>query len=147
MHDIEILGFVAGALSAATYLPTAVTIYRDPQPDVRPTTIAGFVVYLTAMGLWAVYGVVVQSPSMIASNSLAASVVTFILAVLGKRRCSAPERNVGTGEETASSSDPSSSLSFLVPDPDPGTGNGSDGADGQRSNAQTEHGDLWEEIV
>ena len=86
MRRAEILGFLAGALSASTFFPVAVSTYRDPHPDTGTSVIASYSIYLSAASLWVVYGLVVRSPSIVASNSLAASVVVFILVVLAGKR-------------------------------------------------------------
>lgn len=82
MNDIEILGFAAGVLTTFAFLPQVIQVWRTRRvEDINLTTFSAFV---SGVALWLVYGILLGSPSVIASNA-----VTFCLAmaiVVGKIR-------------------------------------------------------------
>jgi len=85
MRRIEILGFIATALNAGAFLPLAIKTYRDPHPPSDAFTITSFSVYFSAASLWTIYGIVIRSPSIVVSSLLTASIILFILMILGTR--------------------------------------------------------------
>jgi MtN3 and saliva related transmembrane protein len=82
LNEIEILGFAAGTLTTFAFLPQVIQVWRTRRvADINLTTFSAFV---SGVALWLVYGIVIGSPSVIASN-----VVTFALAMailVGKLR-------------------------------------------------------------
>lgn len=82
MSAIELLGFVAGTLTTLAFLPQVVQVWRTRRvDDINLTTFSAFV---AGVALWLVYGILLGSPSVVASN-----LVTFGLAlaiIVGKLR-------------------------------------------------------------
>jgi MtN3 and saliva related transmembrane protein len=71
------LGAVAAVLTSFGFLPQAVKMWRTKSVrDVSPFTIAQFIV---GVSLWAIYGVHLRDPVIIAANLISLSI--FILAL------------------------------------------------------------------
>ncbi len=74
MNGVEILGFVAGTLTTLAFLPQVIQVWRTRRvDDINLVTFAAFV---TGVALWLVYGILLGSAPVIASNGL-----TFLLAM------------------------------------------------------------------
>ncbi len=74
MRELEILGFAAGALTTFAFLPQVIQVWRTRRvDDINLTT---FTVFLSGVALWVVYGWLLGSLPVIATNGL-----TFCLAM------------------------------------------------------------------
>ena len=73
----ETIGFIAAILTTLSFLPQALRIRR-----LRSANEVSFTMYLmmvAGQGLWLVYGLVIMSPAIIASNVVAITLVAWVL--------------------------------------------------------------------
>lgn len=70
--SIEWIGFLAAILTTAAYIPQAFKIWRTKNADGVSLTM--YLVMLTGVSLWGVYGILIESYPIILAN-----VVSFIL--------------------------------------------------------------------
>ena len=69
----ELLGYIAAGLGAISFLPQVIKIWRSRSGKGISTVM--YVMYITSLLLWLVYGVIIQSPPLIL-----AEIVTLVLA-------------------------------------------------------------------
>jgi MtN3 and saliva related transmembrane protein len=74
---IEILGFIAAILTTLSFLPQALRIRR--QRSAADVSLVMYVMMLTGQMLWLIYGVLFESPSLIAANVVGISLVGWVL--------------------------------------------------------------------
>ena len=74
---IEGIGFLAATLTTAAFVPQAYKIWRLKSAVGVSTTM--YLVMLTGVGLWEVYGWMIQSPPVILSNIITALLLLMIL--------------------------------------------------------------------
>ncbi len=74
---IEGIGFLAATLTTAAFVPQAYKIWRLKSAEGVSTTM--YLVMLTGVGLWEVYGWMIQSPPVILSNIITALLLLMIL--------------------------------------------------------------------
>jgi len=68
MDYIEIIGFVAAILTTAAFLPQ---VYKTwVTKDVSALSLPMLIMFFVGITLWLVYGVFINSPSMIAANAI-----------------------------------------------------------------------------
>ena len=73
MTEIDWLGFLAGTLTTAAFVPQALQVWRTR--STKDVSLGMYVVFIIGVGLWLVYGVLLGSLPVIIAN-----VVTLILA-------------------------------------------------------------------
>jgi MtN3 and saliva related transmembrane protein len=74
---IEVLGFVAAILTTLSFLPQALRIRR--QRSAADVSLVMYLMMLTGQALWLIYGVLFDSPSLIAANVVGISLVGWVL--------------------------------------------------------------------
>ena len=74
---IEGIGFLAATLTTAAFVPQAYKIWRLKSAE--GVSITMYLVMLTGVGLWEVYGWMIQSPPVILSNIITALLLLMIL--------------------------------------------------------------------
>ena len=74
---IEGIGFLAATLTTAAFVPQVYKIWRLKSAEGVSTTM--YLVMLTGVGLWEVYGWMIQSPPVILSNIITALLLLMIL--------------------------------------------------------------------
>ena len=77
--DSEIIGFVAGGLSSALFIPQIIKILREKSAE--EISLLTCIIGITSSGLWLWFGIAQNHISMIITNSIAA-VATIILLIL-----------------------------------------------------------------
>ena len=77
MDTITIIGYVAGGLTTASFLPQVVKTARSR--SARDISEAMLLVFFFGLGLWTLYGVQVGSPPIIAANTITMCLVAAIL--------------------------------------------------------------------
>jgi len=77
MLNVEILGFIAGSLSAGAFMPQAVKTFRTRQTGDLSTVM--LIIQVICVSLWMVYGIFKHSPSLIVCNFLTFLVVLSVL--------------------------------------------------------------------
>jgi MtN3 and saliva related transmembrane protein len=74
---IEALGFIAAILTTLSFLPQALRIRR--QRSAADVSLTMYLMMLTGQALWLIYGVLFDSPSLIAANVVGISLVGWVL--------------------------------------------------------------------
>ena len=73
----ELLGFIAAALGAISFIPQLLKIWRFR--SARDISIGMYVIYAISVILWLIYGVVIKSAPLILSEILTLTLVSAIL--------------------------------------------------------------------
>jgi MtN3 and saliva related transmembrane protein len=74
----EIVGIIAGALSCTTFLPQVIKTWKSK--STKDVSLTMFVIASVGTALWLVYGILIHSFSIIATNIV---VLVFSLTMLG----------------------------------------------------------------
>jgi MtN3 and saliva related transmembrane protein len=88
MDIITLIGFLAGGLTTASFLPQVVKTARSR--SARDLSEAMLVVFLAGLVLWTVYGVQVGSAPIVVANVITIGLVGAILAMkvrFSRREC------------------------------------------------------------
>ncbi|WP_435623676.1 SemiSWEET family sugar transporter [Flagellimonas sp.] len=75
MESIEIVGLVAATLTTSSFVPQVYKAYKNK--STKDVSLTMYTVFLAGTILWLVYGVCIQSPSVILANA-----ITSFLAIL-----------------------------------------------------------------
>jgi len=76
--DTEIVGIIAGALSCTTFLPEVIKTWKSK--STKDVSLTMFLIASLGTALWLVYGILIHSFSIIATNII---VLIFSLTMLG----------------------------------------------------------------
>jgi MtN3 and saliva related transmembrane protein len=76
--DSEIVGIIAGALSCTTFLPQVIKTWKSK--STKDVSLTMFLIASLGTALWLVYGILIHSFSIIATNII---VLIFSLTMLG----------------------------------------------------------------
>ncbi|MFD1161495.1 MULTISPECIES: SemiSWEET family sugar transporter [Hwangdonia] len=68
MDYIEIIGFAAAILTTAAFLPQVFKTWQTK--DVSGLSLPMLIMFFVGIALWLVYGVFIDSPSMITANAI-----------------------------------------------------------------------------
>jgi MtN3 and saliva related transmembrane protein len=74
---IEITGFVAGAITTASFLPQLVAVYR--QKSAKDLSWSYLAMFTTGIVLWLAYGVMLAAPPIITANALTLGLLVAIM--------------------------------------------------------------------
>ncbi|CAI8278480.1 MAG: Sugar transporter SemiSWEET [Bacteroidota bacterium] len=77
MLNPEYIGFFAAILTTSAFLPQAFKIWKTQSADGLSLTM--YLVMGTGTSCWLIYGVLIQSPSIIVANSVSISIIIFII--------------------------------------------------------------------
>jgi MtN3 and saliva related transmembrane protein len=77
MEGVEILGYVAGFLTAGSFLPQAVKTWRTR--STKDISLVMFIVYVISTLLWILYGFFIEAWPLMATNGAILVMATFIL--------------------------------------------------------------------
>ena len=75
----EIIGFTAGALSSALFIPQIVKIIKEKSAE--EISLVTCIIGVVSSFLWLIYGIIQEHISMIVTNSVS-SVATIVLIIL-----------------------------------------------------------------
>jgi MtN3 and saliva related transmembrane protein len=75
----ELLGFVAAGLSAISFLPQLIKIWRFR--SVKDISTGMYVIYAVRVILWLIYGIIINSEPLILAEILTLILVSAILAM------------------------------------------------------------------
>ena len=75
--NIEILGFLAGIMTTSSFFPQAYKIWKTKNADGVSTTM--YFVMLSGVCLWAIYGFLINSTSIILFNIFTLIIILMIL--------------------------------------------------------------------
>lgn len=70
----EIFGIIAAFLTTSAYVPQAVKVFREK--ETKNISLTMYIMMTLGLFCWFVYGVLLESPSLIVANG-----ITFLLAV------------------------------------------------------------------
>jgi MtN3 and saliva related transmembrane protein len=73
--DPEWIGYLAAIFTTAAYVPQAIKVLRER--NTASLSLGMYTLLTTGIGLWFVYGALLQSPSLMLANG-----ITFLLALL-----------------------------------------------------------------
>ena len=79
-----LIGFVAGALTAAAFLPQVIETYR--RRSTRGLSLLTCLLMLLGVGGWLLYGVLKRDPVMVATNAAMLCLVTALVAMFAVSR-------------------------------------------------------------
>lgn len=71
--DPEIIGYTAAFFTTAAYVPQALKVFRHRHT--QSISLGMYVMITTGIGLWFIYGWMIESPSIMLANG-----ITFVLA-------------------------------------------------------------------
>lgn len=77
MHEIHWVGFVAGTLTTASFIPQIVKIFRSRQTRNISSTM--YALSAVGVGLWIYYGFRIDSPPLVISNIVNLFLIVTIL--------------------------------------------------------------------
>lgn len=72
--DPEIIGYLAAFFTTIAYIPQMIKVFRHKHTKSISTGM--YVLISTGIGLWCIYGIMIDSPSLVLANG-----ITFVLAV------------------------------------------------------------------
>ena len=75
--DAEWIGFVAAALTTGAFLPQTFKVWKNK--SAKDLSLSMYVAMLLGITLWLIYGISIDSPSMIVANSVTLVLVISIL--------------------------------------------------------------------
>ena len=84
IDTIEIIGLIAAVLTTASFVPQAYKSWKTK--DVKGLSLTMYVVLFTGVVLWVVYGIYLQSISIILANIVTGVLVFALLALKIKHR-------------------------------------------------------------
>ncbi len=76
----EIVGLIAGALTTLAYLPQVIQVWRTR--SARDISLGMFLLMVSGIFLWLLYGLAIGSVALIAANSV--TLVLTLLVLIGK---------------------------------------------------------------
>ncbi|WP_228853671.1 SemiSWEET family sugar transporter [Aegicerativicinus sediminis] len=75
----EVVGFIAAFLTTAAFLPQVYKTWKTK--DVSSMSLPMFLMFFMGIVLWLVYGIIIESPSMILANGITV-ISSFLLVYL-----------------------------------------------------------------
>ena len=76
-YSIEIIGLIAGFLGVIAWIPQIYRIWIKKRAD--GVSLPTFLVIATALILWLIYGIIIESFSLIISNIFTLIMILFVL--------------------------------------------------------------------
>jgi|TARA_B110001454_G_scaffold34362_1_gene33815 MtN3 and saliva related transmembrane protein len=75
--NIEIIGFIAAAITTSAYMPQAYKIWKTKKAE--SVSLSMYLVMFLGISLWLIYGIVINKPSLIIANTLTLLIILMIL--------------------------------------------------------------------
>jgi MtN3 and saliva related transmembrane protein len=75
--NIEIIGFIAAAITTSAYMPQAYKIWKTKKTE--NVSLSMYLVMFLGISLWLIYGIVINKPSLIIANTLTLLIILMIL--------------------------------------------------------------------
>jgi MtN3 and saliva related transmembrane protein len=91
-HQIEIIGYCAAFLTTVAFLPQAIQSWRTQ--DLSGISLGMYSLFTAGVGLWLVYGLIIEKWPLILANALTFALALSIL--LLKLRHTSKNRNTAT---------------------------------------------------
>jgi MtN3 and saliva related transmembrane protein len=76
----EYIGFIAATLTTSAFLPQAFKIWKSKAAD--GLSLSMYLVMGTGTLSWLVYGLLIESPSVIVANCISFSIILFIISFI-----------------------------------------------------------------
>jgi len=73
----EIIGTIAAVLTTAAYIPQAIKVLREK--DTKSLSLGMYIMISGGIFLWLIYGIMIESPSLIAANCITLALSGIIL--------------------------------------------------------------------
>ena len=77
MNYVTILGFVAGTLTTAAFIPQVIKIWKTR--STKDISLGMFIILCTGLFLWVVYGILIKSLPVVAANAVSLVLALSIL--------------------------------------------------------------------
>lgn len=74
---IEIIGFIAAILTTSAFIPQVYKTWKTK--DVKAISLTMYLVMFTGVLLWLVYGIYINSLSMVLANGITSILILFII--------------------------------------------------------------------
>ncbi|MEN0019419.1 MAG: SemiSWEET transporter [Planctomycetota bacterium] len=84
MTQVELLGFVAAALTTGAFFPQAIKIWRTGKTD--GISLPTYAVFTTGIASWLVYGLLLRNGPIIAANIITLIPAVAILTLTASKR-------------------------------------------------------------
>ncbi|MEK9650440.1 MAG: SemiSWEET transporter [Gammaproteobacteria bacterium] len=78
MSYVELIGFAAASLTTFGFLPQAIKVYKSR--STKDISLLTFITTTCGISLWLVYGILINSYPLMASNIVSFTLASFILA-------------------------------------------------------------------
>jgi len=75
--NIEIIGFIAAAITTSAYMPQAYKIWKTKKAE--NVSLSMYLVMFLGISLWLIYGIFINKPSLIIANTLTLLIISMIL--------------------------------------------------------------------
>jgi len=75
----EIIGGIAAILTTAAYIPQYIKAYREK--NTKGLSLGMYILISSGIAAWLVYGIMIESPSVIIANAVTLVLALFILAM------------------------------------------------------------------
>ncbi|MGB2152988.1 MAG: SemiSWEET family sugar transporter [Flavobacteriaceae bacterium] len=82
--DIEIIGYVAAVLTTSSFLPQVIKVWKSKSSEGVSVTM--YMVMLTGVILWAIYGFFIGSKSVLLANFVAGILQLMILIIVFRNK-------------------------------------------------------------
>lgn len=82
--DIEIIGYVAAVLTTSSFLPQVIKVWKSKSSEGVSVTM--FMVMLTGVILWGIYGFLIGSKSVLIANFIAGILQLMILIIVFRNK-------------------------------------------------------------
>lgn len=90
-HEIEIIGYCAAFLTTFAFLPQAIQSWRTH--DLSGISMGMYSLFTTGVGLWLIYGLIIEKWPLILANALTFALALSIL-VLKVRSTNRPSKHL-----------------------------------------------------
>ena len=73
----EIIGYVAAILTIAAYIPQTIKVLREK--NTKSLSLGMYLMISSGIAMWLIYGIIIESPSLILANAITLVMSLFIL--------------------------------------------------------------------
>ncbi len=80
MEIVDLVGFIAGALTTSSFIPQFIKIIRDR--SAKEISLIMYIVITSGIFLWLIYGLIIYSLPIIGANGI--SLILTLLIIAGK---------------------------------------------------------------
>ncbi len=73
----EIIGYIAAIFTTAAYIPQTIKVIREK--NTKSLSLGMYLMISSGIAMWLIYGVIIESPSIILANGITLVMSLFIL--------------------------------------------------------------------